>query len=91
MKFEFKPSFDRSIKHLDLARKEKVKKAAVKTIDFFTTHLKPEGLGLKHLRGDYWEIRVTLKDRIIFRFSQNLVEFVLAGSHQEIKNFLKHI
>lgn len=91
MKFEFKPSFVRSLKHLDLRRKEKIKEAVYKTIDFFETHIKPNGLGLKHLRGDYWEIRATIKDRVIFRFRGEVVEFVIVGAHDEIKNFLRHI
>jgi len=91
MRFEFKPSFDRSIKCLDPHRKEKVKNAVAATIDFFESHVKPEGLGLKRLKGDYWEIRVDIKERVIFRFSDDLVEFIIAGTHDEIKNFLKNI
>ena len=91
MRFEFKPSFDRSIKRLEPHRKEKVKNAVAAAIDFFESHVKPEGLGLKRLKGDYWEIRVDIKERVIFRFSDDLVEFIIAGTHDEIKNFLKNI
>ncbi|MDD5772839.1 MAG: hypothetical protein PHX78_05150 [bacterium] len=91
MRFEFKPSFDRSIKRLGPIRKEKIKKAVSATINFFELHIKSEGLGLKHLKGQYWEIRATIKDRIIFRFSNDLVEFIIAGTHDEIKIFLKNI
>lgn len=90
MKYEFKPSFERSIKRLETNRKEKIKEAIYQTIDFFDKKIKPQGLGLKHLRGNYWEIRVDLKDRIIFHINKGFVEFILAGSHNDIKNFLKH-
>ncbi|HCJ66242.1 MAG TPA: hypothetical protein DHV62_02670 [Elusimicrobia bacterium] len=91
MRFEFKPSFDRSLKHLDSQRKDKIKEAVSKSIDFFETKIKPKGLGLKNLKGDYWEIRVTIKERVIFRFRGEVIEFIIAGTHDEIKKFLKRI
>ena len=91
MKYEFKPSFERSIKRLETNRKEKIKEAVLNTVNFFEKHIKPRSLGLKHLRCDYWEIRTGIKDRIIFRLNNGIVEFVLAGSHSDIKNFLKNI
>jgi hypothetical protein len=48
------------------------------------------GLGLKRLRGDFWEVRQGLKVRILFRWSGDLVEFLLAGDHDDVKRFLKH-
>jgi hypothetical protein len=50
-----------------------------------------KGIGLKRLKGDYWEIRKGLKARILFRWEGDLVEFVLAGDHNDIKRFLKNI
>jgi hypothetical protein len=47
------------------------------------------GLGLKNLRKNYWEIRKGLKSRILFRRQDDLVEFILAGSHEDIKRFIK--
>ncbi len=91
MRFEFKPSFDRSVKRLDSRRKDKIKEAVSKSIDFFETRIKPRRLGLKNLKGDYWEIRVTISERVIFRFRGDVVEFIIAGTHDEIKKFLKHI
>lgn len=91
MRFEFAPSFDRSIKKLDFLRKRKIKQSIIKCIDFFETKTKPESLGLKHLRNNYWEIRVTIKDRIILNITDDLVKFIITGSHDDIKNFLKHI
>ncbi len=91
MKFEFKPSFDKSLQNLDHLRKKKAKESVFHAIDFFTTKKKPQGLGLKRLRKNYWEIRSSIKDRIIFRLSGDIIEFVLVGSHNEIKNILKHL
>jgi hypothetical protein len=49
------------------------------------------GIGLKRLRGDFWEIRHGLHDRVLFRWRDDFVEFVLAGDHDSIKIFLKNI
>ena len=79
------------MKRLETNRKEKIKEAVLNTVDFFERHIKPRGLGLKHLRSNYWEVRTGIKDRIIFRLNNGIVKFVLTGSHNDIKNFLKHI
>ena len=90
MKFEFKPSFERSIKQLVLADKEQVKIVAGKLIDVLSRDKElQQGLGLKRLRGDFWEVRQGLKVRIIFRWREDLVEFVLAGDHEDVKRFLR--
>jgi len=48
-----------------------------------------KGLGLKNLKKNYWEIRKGLKLRILFRWHADLVEFILAGTHDDIEKFLK--
>lgn len=92
MKFEFKPSFDRSVKSFRGREKEEIKQIAIQTIDILSqdrgVH---KGIGLKHLKSDFWEIRKGLKARILFRWKKDLVEFILAGSHDDIKRYLKNI
>ncbi len=92
MRIEFKSSFDRSIKALNSRDKEDIKNITVHLIDILSMD-QPlrEGLGLKRLRGPYWEVRKGLKARILFRWHKDLVEFVLAGDHEDIKRFLKSI
>ncbi len=90
MKFEFKPSFDRSVKGFHGAEKEEIKQAALQAIDILSqervTH---QGVGLKRLKGDFWEVRKGLKTRILFRWQGDLVQFILAGDHNDIKRYLK--
>jgi len=92
MKFEFKPSFDKSVKSFHGKEKEKIKQIAIQAIDILsqerTIH---KGIGLKRLKGDFWEIRRGLKSRILFKWEGNLIEFILAGDHNDIKRFLKNI
>lgn len=92
MRFEFKPSFDRSVKSLHGREKEEVKAVAIQTIDILSQdRLIHKGIGLKRLKGDFWEIRKGLKARILFRWEGDLVEFVLAGGHNDIKRYLRNI
>ena len=92
MRFEFKPSFDRSLKSFRGEDKEALKKVAIQVVDILsreqTLH---QGFGLKRLRGHFWEVRKGLKARVLFRWQGDLVEFVLAGDHDDIKRFLKHL
>ncbi|MBI4846164.1 MAG: hypothetical protein HY810_06815 [Candidatus Omnitrophica bacterium] len=67
MRFEFKPSFDKSVRSLHGKEKYDVKQFSAQTVDILSQdRLLHKGIGLKRLRGDYWEIRKGLKMRILF-------------------------
>ena len=92
MRFEFKSSFDRSVKSFYGREKEEIKKVVLQAIDILSQdRILHKGIGLKRLKGDFWEIRHGLKARILFRWEGDLVEFILAGDHNDIKRFLKNI
>ena len=62
MKFEFKSSFDRSVKSFHGREKEEIKKIALKAIDILSQdRMLHKGIGLKRLKGDFWEIRHGLR------------------------------
>ncbi len=90
MRFEFKPSFDRCVKGLHGPEKQEIKTVAVQLINMLSQDREIyKGIGLKRLRGNFWEVRKGLKTRILFRWEGDLVEFILAGNHDDIKRFLK--
>lgn len=91
MKVSFKPSYIRSVKKLDSKRAENVQKAFESLIKLLQIGEKPYGLGLKQLKPDIWEIRAGLIDRIIFCRKKDCIEFIIAGTHDEIKRYLKNI
>jgi len=89
MRYEFKPSFDRSVKSLPPETKEEIKELCLALIDVLTGEQELcAGLGLKNLRKNFWEIRKGLKLRILFRWRADRIEFILAGSHEQIKRYL---
>ena len=90
MKFEFKPSFDRSVKALHDSDKDEIKTLAVQLVNILSRDRQiHKGIGLKRLRANFWEARKGLKTRILFRWDGELVEFVLAGNHDDVRRFLK--
>ncbi|MDQ6633111.1 MAG: hypothetical protein M3Y82_15380 [Verrucomicrobiota bacterium] len=48
-----------------------------------------KGIGIRKLRNDYFEIRVGLKDRLVFAHTRNALVFELIGHHNEVQRFLK--
>lgn len=92
MRFEFKPSFDKSVRSFHAKEKEEIKRIALQTIDILS-HEKIiyKGIGLKRLKGNFWEVRYGLKARILFRWEKDLVEFILAGDQNDIKRYLKSL
>ncbi len=84
-------SCDRSFKGLDRTTQEKAISAINKFLDFIKTHKKPEGIGLKKVFKDYWEIRLDIKNRIIFELKGDIINFTFVGNHNIIKRFLKGI
>jgi len=49
------------------------------------------GLGIRKLMKDYFEMRVGLELRLIFRIKPESVTFVFAGKHEEVRRFLKQL
>jgi mRNA-degrading endonuclease RelE of RelBE toxin-antitoxin system len=89
MTFEFKPSFDKSVRSLDAKKKKEVKELCLALVNILSgTRDLSAGLGLKNLRKNFWEIRKGLKLRILFRWTADHIEFVLAGTHEDIKRYI---
>lgn len=49
-----------------------------------------EGLGLKKLERDFWEIRAGLSIRVLFKMEKGRVTFVIVGTHDAIRRYLRH-
>ncbi len=91
MNFSYLASFDKSLKNLSASQIDKAEKALEKFITFFETREQPKGLGIKKLIYDFWELRVGLQYRIIFILRGKNIYFVFAGTHDDIKRFIKNL
>lgn len=85
----FLRSFDRSMTRLPAAERAQARQALERLLDYFNGGPKPIGLGLRKLRGAFWEIRVSLSDRIVFSLERDVAAFVLVGDHDDIRRFLR--
>lgn len=91
MRYLNSEAFDRSLQELPEAKKKQVKKALRLAAAFFETGDLPHGLGMKPLSHGFWEIRAGLSERIIFQKNDDAIQFLLVGSHDEIRRFLKSV
>lgn len=83
-------AFTKTYRAITPPGQERVEKSLRKLVTALETRTFPPGLGLKKLRLGLWEIRAGLLDRIVFRRAGDTVEFLIVGTHDEIKRFLKH-
>ncbi len=49
------------------------------------------GLGIRKLVSSYFEMRVGLDLRLVFRLDVDAIIFVFAGTHDEVRRFLKQL
>ena len=90
MRVSYAPAFLRVFDKLDPPVKRGVKAVTGKVIDFYQTGSASAGLGIKHLRRDLWEARSGLKIRAVYSLSKSEIRFLVAGTHDDVKRFLKH-
>jgi len=84
-------SFDHAVKRLPLDRKRRIHDAVEALIKGLNAEpqVLPPGLGFKRLRANFHEIRAGLADRVIVKWTGHHLQFVLAGSHDEVRRFLR--
>ena len=89
MKVDYLARFDREFQKLHVPTQESVKKAIVSLLHHLQVGTRPQGLGLRRLRGIIWEIRVGLTYRILFELKKDTITFAFIGTHDEVKRFLR--
>lgn len=89
MRYAYQPSFFETTQHLSASHGVRL----LKSIEKFQTAVEanqwPQGLGITHLRDTYFEFRVDIHMRVVYRRSGDMVQYVLYGTHDEIRQFLK--
>ena len=89
MRHYFAPRFEHDYRKLSRKEQEAADRAIETLLSFLNREKElPSGLGLKRLVADYWEIRTSLKTRIIFELI-NPVGFLLIGSHDAVRRFIR--
>ena len=92
MRYDFKKSFERSMKRLNEDGRIEIKKLAFEVVDLVATgKASSKGQGITRLHKDYWEVRATIRERILFKLTDDTIQFILVGNHEDVKRFLKQI
>lgn len=91
MNYTFKSSFDRCYKKLPPIEQDAVDKAIKDLKKFFSNDVQKEGLGLKRLWWKFWEIRASIKIRLLFLFEGDNISFVIVGNHDDIRKYLESL
>ena len=89
MRFAYQPSFLDITRQLSSSQATKLLTAIEKFQSAMEHHQWPPGLGLTHLQDDYFEFRVDIHTRVIYRRAGDLIQYVPYGSHDQIRRFLK--
>lgn len=83
------PSFERSLKKLvPLDRKQTVDSLETFNAMLVTGHFSA-GLGFKKLNHDKYELRVSIRLRIVMKAEGNSYYLVFVGNHDDVKRYLK--
>ncbi len=91
MRYAYQPSFLAATRHLSAAQAAKLLKALEKFQQAVEGGQWPPGLGLTHVRSAYFEFRVDLHSRVIYRRHDDLIQYVLYGNHDQVRRFLKSV
>ena len=89
MRFAYQPSFLDTTRHLSRVPASKLLKSIEKFQHAIEGRQWPQGLGITHLRDDYFEFRVDIQTRVIYRRAGDLIQYILYGSHDQVRRFLK--
>lgn len=89
MRYAYQPSFLETTRHLSKGPAAKLLKAIEKFQHATGNHQWPPGLRITHLRAEYFEFRVDLHQRVVYHRSGELIRYVLDGSHDDVRRFLK--
>lgn len=90
MRFHRSPAFLRSLDELSTERLRQVERAIQRFVEVIEQGAPLlHGLGLKSLQQGYWEFRAGLADRIVLHRTHDLITFMLVGTHDDIRRFLR--
>ncbi|MEK6564871.1 MAG: hypothetical protein AABZ65_07600 [Candidatus Omnitrophota bacterium] len=91
MVINYLSSYDRSFKKLDIPAQRKAVSAIDDFLSFLESRRKPEGLGLKKICKNYWEIRIDICNRIIFKLESGVINIAFVGDHNAVRAFIRKL
>ncbi len=91
MRIELSKSFRDTVRGFAKSRRREIARVIDALRDGFGSPHLHSGLGIRRLRGHYFECRVGLDLRLIFRAERRVLYFLTAGNHDHVRNFIKNL
>ena len=91
MRYAYQPSFLETTSRLSKGQSVKLLNAIQRFQLAIESRQWSHGLGMTHLRGDYFEFRVDIHMRVVYRRAEELVPYALYGTHDQVRRFLKTV
>ncbi len=88
MRYAYQPSFLETTRGLSKDQAAKLLKAIEKFQHAMDSHQWPRGLEITHLCAEYFEFRVDIRLQVVYHRSGDLVQYILYGSHDQVRRFL---
>ena len=82
------PSFERSIRHLNVHEKKLLTKSLEAFNGFLMTGNAPYGFRLKKIGQGKYEFRINLSLRVVVKLESSIYYLVLAGNHDDVRQHL---
>jgi len=83
------PEFRQFLRALAKPQRQEIGRALAELEQSFGQPHPHRGLGIRPLRHDYYEVRIGLKQRLVFLNAPDGLVCELIGSHDDVKRFLK--
>ena len=84
------PSFERSVKKLTTQDKKRIAQSLEAFNSFLISGEAPSGFRFKKINHDKYEFRADIRLRVIVKAEGDIYYLVLAGSHDEVRRYLRH-
>lgn len=89
LRLELSPDFRKAVRAFAKPRRREIGRAIEAVRDGFGKPHIHGGIGIRRLRGDFFECRAGLRNRLVFRAERGVLTFIAAGDHDTIRQFLK--
>jgi mRNA-degrading endonuclease RelE of RelBE toxin-antitoxin system len=83
------PSFERSLKKLSLLERKQIAESLESFNRMLITGDCPAGLGFKKINHDKYELRATIRIRVVMKSDGDTYYLVLVGNHDDVRRYLR--
>jgi mRNA-degrading endonuclease RelE of RelBE toxin-antitoxin system len=91
LRIELSPEFGKAIRRLSKSKRRPIGQVLNSIQDGFGKPHLHSGLGIRRLRGNYFECRAGFRLRLVFRAERGVLTFTAAGDHDEMRKLLKDL